>query len=570
MNHNNKSKDNNLENLENSKDFIREIISKDLNDGKYNRIITRFPPEPNGYMHIGHAKSAFVNFSIASENNGQCNLRFDDTNPSKEEEEFIHAFKKDLKWLGFDYGDKIYYSSDYFDQLYSYAIDLIKMGFAYVCDLNQKEIKEYRGTLTKKGKNSPFRDRAVDENLDLFEQMKNGEFENSSKILRAKIDMSSGNLNLRDPVLYRIMKIPHHRLGDKWCIYPTYDFAHGQSDSIENIIHSICTVEFEDHRPLYNWFIDKLGIYPSKQIEFARLNVSGTVMSKRQLSALVFSNKVNGWDDPRMPTISAMKRRGYTPEAILDFCKRTSITKRTNIVDLSLLEHCVREDLNRSAYRVMAVLNPIKVVIKNYPENQVEEIDALNNPEDASMNSRKVPFSRELYIEKEDFAEIPPPKFHRLTIGKEVRLRYAYIIRCIDVLKDEQGEVIEIHCEYDPDSRGGNPSDGRKVKGTIHWVSAVKLATAEIRLYEQLVSTEGINEENNIDNINLNPKSINILKKCPIEFSLKESRKETHYQFERLGYFILDSQDSQDGSLVFNRTVSLRDSWAKQNFPKQK
>jgi len=570
MNHNNKSKDNNLENLENSKDFIREIISKDLNDGKYNRIITRFPPEPNGYMHIGHAKSAFVNFSIASENNGQCNLRFDDTNPSKEEEEFIHAFKKDLKWLGFDYGDKIYYSSDYFDQLYSYAIDLIKMGFAYVCDLNQKEIKEYRGTLTKKGKNSPFRDRAVDENLDLFEQMKNGEFENSSKILRAKIDMSSGNLNLRDPVLYRIMKIPHHRLGDKWCIYPTYDFAHGQSDSIENITHSICTVEFEDHRPLYNWFIDKLGIYPSKQIEFARLNVSGTVMSKRQLSALVFSNKVNGWDDPRMPTISAMKRRGYTPEAILDFCKRTSITKRTNIVDLSLLEHCVREDLNRSAYRVMAVLNPIKVVIKNYPENQVEEIDALNNPEDASMNSRKVPFSRELYIEKEDFAEIPPPKFHRLTIGKEVRLRYAYIIRCIDVLKDEQGEVIEIHCEYDPDSRGGNPSDGRKVKGTIHWVSAVKLATAEIRLYEQLVSTEGINEENNIDNINLNPKSINILKKCPIEFSLKESRKETHYQFERLGYFILDSQDSQDGSLVFNRTVSLRDSWAKQNFPKQK
>ncbi len=556
---NNTNKDDNLENTE---DFIREIISKDLLEGKYNQIITRFPPEPNGYMHIGHAKSAFVNFSLASENNGKCNLRFDDTNPSKEEEEFIHAFEKDLKWLGFDYGHKAYYSSDYFDQLYSYAIKLIKLGLAYVCDLSQDEIREYRGTLTSKGKNSPFRDRAVEENLDLFDQMKKGRFENGSRVLRAKIDMSSGNLNLRDPVIYRIMKIKHHRTDYKWCIYPTYDFAHGQSDSLEKITHSICTVEFEDHRPLYNWFIDKLDIYPSKQIEFARLNLSGTVMSKRKLSELVVSNKVNGWDDPRMPTISGMRRRGYPSEAILDFCKRTSITKRKNVVDLSLLEHCVRENLNKSAYRVMAVLNPIKVVIKNYPDDLVEEIDALNNPEDLSAHSRKVPFSKEIYIERDDFAEIPPPKFYRLTIGKEVRLRYAYIIKCVDVIKNERGEVIEIHCEYDPNSRGGKSADGRKVKGTIHWVSALQSSTAEIRIYDKLISEEVI-DENDIDNIQLNPNSIKVLKNCPIEISLSKASEEVHYQFERLGYFILDSKDTKLEHLVFNRTVSLRDSWNK-------
>ena len=557
---NNTNKDDNLENTE---DFIREIISKDLLEGKYNQIITRFPPEPNGYMHIGHAKSAFVNFSLASENNGKCNLRFDDTNPSKEEEEFIHAFEKDLKWLGFDYGHKAYYSSDYFNQLYSYAIKLIKLGLAYVCDLSQDEIREYRGTLTSKGKNSPFRDRAVEENLDLFDQMKKGRFENGSRVLRAKIDMSSGNLNLRDPVIYRIMKIKHHRTDYKWCIYPTYDFAHGQSDSLEKITHSICTVEFEDHRPLYNWFIDKLNIYPSKQIEFARLNLSGTVMSKRKLSELVVSNKVNGWDDPRMPTISGMRRRGYPSEAILDFCKRTSITKRKNVVDLSLLEHCVRENLNKSAYRVMAVLNPIKVVIKNYPDDLVEEIDALNNPEDLSAHSRKVPFSKEIYIERDDFAEIPPPKFYRLTIGKEVRLRYAYIIKCVDVIKNERGEVIEIHCEYDPNSRGGKSADGRKVKGTIHWVSALQSSTAEIRIYDKLISEEVI-DENDIDNIQLNPNSIKVLKNCPIEISLSKASEEVHYQFERLGYFILDSKDTKLEHLVFNRTVSLRDSWNKQ------
>ncbi|MBN19207.1 MAG: glutamine--tRNA ligase [Chloroflexi bacterium] len=557
---NNTNKDDNLENTE---DFIREIISKDLLEGKYNQIITRFPPEPNGYMHIGHAKSAFVNFSLASENNGKCNLRFDDTNPSKEEEEFIHAFEKDLKWLGFDYGHKAYYSSDYFNQLYSYAIKLIKLGLAYVCDLSQDEIREYRGTLTSKGKNSPFRDRAVEENLDLFDQMKKGRFENGSRVLRAKIDMSSGNLNLRDPVIYRIMKIKHHRTDYKWCIYPTYDFAHGQSDSLEKITHSICTVEFEDHRPLYNWFIDKLDIYPSKQIEFARLNLSGTVMSKRKLSELVVSNKVNGWDDPRMPTISGMRRRGYPSEAILDFCKRTSITKRKNVVDLSLLEHCVRENLNKSAYRVMAVLNPIKVVIKNYPDDLVEEIDALNNPEDLSAHSRKVPFSKEIYIERDDFAEIPPPKFYRLTIGKEVRLRYAYIIKCVDVIKNERGEVIEIHCEYDPNSRGGKSADGRKVKGTIHWVSALQSSTAEIRIYDKLISEEVI-DENDIDNIQLNPNSIKVLKNCPIEISLSKASEEVHYQFERLGYFILDSKDTKLEHLVFNRTVSLRDSWNKQ------
>ena len=556
----NETKDNNLED---SQDFIRGIISKDLSDGKYDQIITRFPPEPNGYMHIGHAKSAFVNFSIASENNGKCNLRFDDTNPSKEEEEFIHAFEKDLNWLGFNYGDKVYYSSDYFDQLYDYAIKLIKMGFAYVCDLNQDEIREYRGTLTTKGRNSPFRDRTVEGNLDLFEQMKNGKFENGSRVLRAKIDMSSGNLNLRDPVIYRIMKILHHRTNDKWCIYPTYDFAHGQSDSLEKITHSICTVEFEDHRPLYNWFIEKLDIYPSKQIEFARLNVGGTVMSKRQLAELVLSNKVNGWDDPRMPTISGMRRRGYPAEAILDFCKRTSVTKRTNVVDLSLLEHCVRENLNKSAYRVMAVLNPIKVIIKNYSKDMVEEIDALNNPEDPEMGSRKVPFSREIYIEREDFAEIPPPKFHRLTIGKEVRLRYAYIIKCVDVVKNEKGEIVEVHCEYDQNSRGGKPADGRKVKGTIHWVSAVKSSTAKIRIYDQLITKEEIDEEN-VDNIKLNPYSIKVLENCPIELSLDKASEEVHYQFERLGYFILDLKDTKTGELVFNRTVSLRDSWAKQ------
>jgi len=558
---NNTNKD---DNLDNNQDFIREIISKDLSDGKYKRIITRFPPEPNGYMHIGHAKSAFVNFSIASENNGKCNLRFDDTNPSKEEEEFIHAFQNDLKWLGFDYGNKVHYSSDYFDQLYSYAVKLIEMRLAYVCDLNQDEIREYRGTLTTKGKNSPYRDRTIEENLDLFEQMKNGKFENGTRVLRAKIDMSSGNLNLRDPVIYRIMKITHHRTGDKWCIYPTYDFAHGQSDSLEKITHSICTVEFEDHRPLYNWFIDKLNIYPSRQIEFARLNISGTMMSKRQLSELVLSNMVNGWDDPRMPTISGMRRRGYPSEAILDFCKRTSITKRTNLVDLSLLEHCVRENLNKSAYRVMAVLDPIKVVIKNYSNDSLEEIDALNNPEDPAMGSRKVPFSREIYIEREDFAEIPPPKFHRLTIGKEVRLRYAYIVKCVDVIKDEKGEVIEIHCEYDENSRGGKPADGRKVRGTIHWVSALKSSRAEIRIYDKLISEKEFDEENS-DNMELNPNSIKVLKNCPIEISLENASEGIHYQFERLGYYILDSQDTKSGSLVFNRTVSLRDSWAKKS-----
>jgi glutaminyl-tRNA synthetase len=547
-------------------DFIRNIINEDIKNNKYGgRVHTRFPPEPNGYLHIGHAKSICLNFGIAAQYEGLCNLRFDDTNPTKEEDEYVKAIIKDVHWLGFDWKDRLYYASDYFDQMYDCATQLIQAGMAYVDDLNADEIREYRGTLTEPGQESPHRNRSVKENLDLFESMRAGEFDNGSRVLRAKIDMASPNLNMRDPVIYRILHAEHHRTGNKWCIYPMYDWAHGLEDSIEEITHSICTLEFEDHRPLYDWFLNQLGIYHPQQIEFARLNLTYTVMSKRKLLQLVEQGHVNGWDDPRMPTISGLRRRGYTPEAIRDFCERVGIAKTDSVIDIALLEHCIREDLNKRAPRVMCVMRPLRVVIDNYPEDQTEYLDAVNNPEDPNMGTRKIPFSRVLYIERDDFRENPPNKFFRLSPGREVRLRYAYLITCVSVVKDEvTGEIIEVHCTCDMASRGGNPPDGRKVKGTIHWVSVAHALETEIRIYDRLFSVENPGDIINNANLqdSLNPKSLETLTGY-VEPSVSSAAPESRYQFERLGYFCVDSKDSSTERMVFNRTISLRDSWAK-------
>ncbi len=546
-------------------DFIRDIIIEDLRTNKFGgRVHTRFPPEPNGYLHIGHAKSICLNFGIAEEFGGLCNLRFDDTNPLKEEVEYVESIKEDVRWLGFDWEDREYYASDYFEQLYEWAVELIKKGKAYVCDLSPEEIREYRGTLFEPGKESPYRNRSVEENLDLFERMRAGEFEEGSRTLRAKIDMASPNLNMRDPVMYRIIKAPHHRTGDKWCIYPTYDWAHGQCDAIEGITHSICTLEFEDHRPLYDWFLEQLGIHHPRQIEFARLNLSHTVLSKRKLRILVEKGYVNGWDDPRMPTLSGMRRRGYTPEAIREFCRRIGVARTNSIVDIALLEHCLRQDLNKRAPRRFGVLRPLRVVLVNYPEDLVEEMECINNPEDPSMGTRKVPFSRVLYIERDDFREDPPPKWFRLAPGREVRLRYAYLVTCVDVIKDENGEIIELHCTYDPETRGGWAPDGRKVRGTLHWVSAAHSLEAEVRLYDRLfLKANPLDVEEGEDfTANLNPNSLEILTSCRIEPSLADAKPGDIFQFERQGYFCVDP-DSTDEKLVFNRTVPLRDTWAK-------
>jgi glutaminyl-tRNA synthetase len=549
-----------------SGDFIREIISEDIKTNKFGgRVHTRFPPEPNGYLHIGHAKSISLNFGVAEEFGGLCNLRFDDTNPSKEDVEYVESIIEDIHWLGFDWGDRLFYASDYFDQLYEFAIRLVKKGMAYVDDLSADEIREYRGTLTEPGQDSPYRNRTVEENLDLFERMRAGEFEEGSRVLRAKIDMSSGNLNLRDPVIYRIVHEPHHRTGDKWCIYPMYDFAHGQCDSIERVTHSLCTLEFQDHRPLYDWFLNELDIYHSQQIEFARLNLSYTVLSKRKLLQLVKERIVNGWDDPRMPTLSGMRRRGYTPEAIRDFCDRIGVAKNDSIIDIALLEYCLRQDLNARAPRVMGVLDPLKVVIDNYPEDLVEEMDAINNPEDETMGTRKIPFSRIVYIERDDFREDPPKKYFRLAPGREVRLRYAYFITCVGFVKDEQtGEIVELHCTYDPATHGGDAPDGRKVKGTLHWVSAAHALPAEVRLYDRLFMKENPSgvEDGKDFRSNLNPDSLQTLTGCYVEPGLSGAKPGKIVQFERQGYFCVDP-DTQAGKLVFNRTVPLRDSWAK-------
>jgi glutaminyl-tRNA synthetase len=546
--------------------FIRDIITKDLKTGKYEgRVHTRFPPEPNGYLHIGHAKSICLNFGIAAEFRGFCNLRFDDTNPTKEEVEYVESIKEDVRWLGFDWDDRLYYASDYFERFYQYAMQLIKAGKAYVCDLRAEEIREYRGTLTEPGKESPYRNRSIEENLDLFGRMRTGEFAEGSRTLRAKIDMASGNINMRDPVMYRIIHAEHHRTGKKWCLYPMYDFAHCISDSIERITHSVCTLEFEDHRPLYDWFLDELKVYHPQQIEFARLNLSHTVLSKRKLIKLVEEGYVNGWDDPRMPTIAGLRRRGYTPGSIRNFCDRIGVAKRDSQVDIALLEHCLREDLNKKAPRVMAVLRPLRVVIDNYPEDKVEELEAINNPEDPSMGTRKVPFSRVLYIEQDDFREHPPKQFFRLAPGREVRLRYAYFIKCVGIVKDERtGEVLEVHCTYDPATRGGDAPDGRKVKATLHWVSASHALKAQVRLYEHLFTKpDPGDEEEGLDfKAYVNPHSLDILNSCRIEPGLAEAVPGSRYQFERQGYFCVDP-DSKADKLAFNKTVSLRDTWAK-------
>ena len=546
--------------------FIRTIVADDLETGKHHgRVHTRFPPEPNGYLHIGHAKSICLNFGLASEFAGRCNLRFDDTNPSKEDVEYVESIREDVRWLGFDWGDREYYASDYFDQLYRFAVQITKAGKAYVCDLNSDQMREYRGTLTEPGRNSPFRDRSIEENLDLFERMKAGEFPDGARTLRAKIDMASPNLNLRDPVMYRILHATHHRTADRWCIYPTYDFAHGQSDSIEGITHSICTLEFEDHRPLYDWFLDQLAIHHPQQIEFARLNLSHTVLSKRKLLQLVQQNHVAGWDDPRMPTLAGFRRRGYTPEAIRKFCERIGVAKRNSTVDIAMLEHCLREDLNKRAPRAMAVLRSIKVVIENYPAGQVENLEAVNNPEDPSSGTRLVPFSRIVYIEQDDFCEEPPKRFFRLSPGREVRLRYAYIIKCTDVVKDpETGEIRELRCTYDPETKSGSSQSNRKVKATIHWVSAEHAQQAEVRLYDQLFTKEDPDDvpEGGDWLTNVNPKSLEVLTDCRVEPILANAQIGELYQFERLGYFCVDSVDSTKRKPVFNRTVTLRDSWA--------
>jgi len=550
-----------------SLNFIEQIIVEDLKQGKNEgRVHTRFPPEPNGHLHIGHAKSICLNFSLAEKYDGSCNLRFDDTNPTKEEDEYVHAIKQDVRWLGFDWGEREYFASDYFAQLYDWAVDLVRKGKAYVCDLSPEETRAYRGTLTTPGKESPYRNRSVEENLDLFDRMRQGEFPDGSRTLRAKIDMASPNLNLRDPVMYRILHARHHRTGDRWCIYPMYDFTHGQSDSIERITHSICTLEFENHRPLYDWYLDQLEIYHPRQIEFARLNLSYTVMSKRLLLDLVRQKHVRGWDDPRMPTLCGLRRRGYTPESIRNFCASIGVAKFDGTIDIAVLENSVRADLNRRAPRVMGVLRPLKVVIENYPQDQTEPLDAVNNPEDPGAGMRKVPFSRVLYIERDDFREEPPKKFFRLAPGREVRLRYAFFVRCVDVVKDQQtGEVVELRCTYDPATLGGKAPDGRKVRGTIHWVSAEHAVRAEVRLYDHLFSKPDPMQvpEGGTYVDNLNPNSLEVLSECFVEPSLAGAGPGSRYQFERLGYFCVDAQDSTPQKPVFNRIVTLRDTWAK-------
>ena len=556
-----------MDDIKEKTDFIREAVREDLKKGKNGgKVHTRFPPEPNGYLHIGHAKSICLNFGLADEFSGKCNLRFDDTNPTKEESEYVESIKKDISWLGFDWGDREYYASDYFKELYEYAVFLIRKGKAFVCDLSADEIRQYRGTLKTPGKESPYRSRPVEENLKLFEEMKNSKYEDGSRVLRAKIDMSSPNLNMRDPIMYRILHETHHRTGDKWCIYPTYDWAHGQSDSIEDITHSICTLEFEDHRPLYNWFLEQLAIHRPRQIEFARLNLTYTIMSKRKLLELVKEKHVNGWDDPRMPTLSGIRRRGYTPEAIRNFCSQIGMAKADSNIDIAFLEHFVREDLNKKAPRVMGVINPLKVVIDNYPEGRFEELDAINNPEDLSAGKRKIPFSKILYIEKEDFMEDPPKKFYRLAPGREVRLRYAYFIKCNDVIKDKDGNITELHCTYDPETKGGDAPDGRKVRATLHWVSAEHSIKAEIRLYDRLflnenpLKTQGSGDYRD----NINPDSLKVVTDCMLEPSLAKAAPGDIYQFERLGYFSVDPDTAED-NIVFNRTSTLRDQWAKIN-----
>lgn len=547
--------------------FIKTIINEDLKTNKYEgRVHTRFPPEPNGYLHIGHAKSICLNFGLAMEYNGITNLRFDDTNPSKEDVEYVDSIQEDVHWLGFDWEDRMFYASNYFDKLYFYAEELIKLGKAFVCDLSAQEVKEYRGTLTQPGKESPYKSRTVEENLDLFRRMKAGEFPDGSKTLRAKIDMASPNINMRDPAIYRIKRARHHRTGDKWCIYPMYDYAHCMSDSFEGITHSICTLEFEDHRPLYDWFLNVLNLYHPQQIEFARLNITNTVLSKRKLLYLVTEGIVSGWDDPRMPTISGFRRKGYTPESIRNFAERIGVAKKESMVDMAVLEHCIREDLNKTAQRAMVVVNPLKVVITNCEDDFVDELDAINNPEDLSKGSRKVKFSKVIYIEKDDFMENPPKKFFRLAPGKEVRLRYAYFIKCNEVIKDANGEILELHCEFDPASRGGNSPDGRKVQGTIHWVSEKFHEEIPMRLYENLFTKENMNDigdnENFLDFIN--PNSLKEVKAYG-ETMLKNAQAGDKFQFERIGYFCADSKDSVPGKPVFNKTVGLKDSWSKLN-----
>ena len=552
-------------------DFIRSIIRDDLQSNKYDgRVVTRFPPEPNGYLHIGHAKAICLNFGVAAEHpGGVCHLRFDDTNPTREDTEYVHSIQEDVRWLGFDWGPHLYYASDYFDALYQFAEQLILDGKAYVDSLTADQIRDYRGTLTAPGWESPDRNRSIAESLDLFRRMRAGEFPDGAYVLRAKIDMASPNLNMRDPTIYRIRRAEHHRTGDKWCIYPMYDYAHALSDSLERITHSLCTLEFEDHRPLYDWTLAELGVYRSQQIEFARLNLSNTVMSKRRLLQLVQGGYVSGWDDPRMPTLSGLRRRGYTPESIRDFCDRIGIAKRDSVTDLALLEHCLRDDLNRRAPRAMAVLRPLKVIITNYPEGQTHWIDAVNNPEDAAMGSRQVPFTRELYIERDDFRENPPPRFYRLSPGREVRLRYACYITCQEVVKDPAtGEIVELHCTYDPESVGGSTPDGRRVRGTLHWVSAPHSKTAEIRLYDRLLldtdELEGDDETDRRDFIaHLNPNSLETLTDCRIEPALADAAPGSHWQFERQGYFCADPSDSRPDAPVFNRTTPLRDTWAR-------
>jgi len=552
---------------EKTPNFIRDIIVEEIASGKCKKVVTRFPPEPNGYLHIGHAKAISIDFGLAKEFGGECHLRYDDTNPSKEEQEYIDSIQEDVKWLGHDWGTHLYFASDYFDKMYEWAIYLIKAGKAYVCDLTADQLREYRGTLTQPGKESPYRNRSVEENLDLFDRMSKGEFPDGSHTLRAKIDMASPNINFRDPAMYRILKVPHHRQGAKWNIYPMYDWAHGLEDSIEGVTHSLCSLEFEDHRPLYNWFLDNAPVpcHP-RQIEFARLNLTYTVMSKRKLLQLVQEGIVSGWDDPRMPTISGLRRRGYTPESIRNFCDRIGVAKRDSMVEVALLEHCVREDLNKRAPRAMAVLNPLKVIIDNYPENQVDKLDAINNPEDPSTGSRKVPFTKELYIEKEDFKEEAPKKFFRLSVGREVRLRYAYFITCTSVVKDPAtGEVTEVHCTYDPATRGGSAPDGRSPKSTMHWVSVPESVSAEIRLYDYLLTKEDPNDvPEGLDFKSIiNPDSLLVIKNARVEPSLAQIKPSAHVQFERVGYFCADILDCKSDKLVFNRTVSLKDTWAK-------
>ena len=549
-----------------SLDFLRAILEDDLKTGRFQgRVQTRFPPEPNGYLHIGHAKAICLDFGLAEEYGGLCNMRFDDTNPTKEEREYMVSILEDVRWLGFDWGERLFHASDYFEQLYEFARQLIRDGKAYVDSLSAAQIREYRGTLTEPGRNSPYRDRTVEENLDLFERMRNGEFPNGAHVLRARIDMASGNLNLRDPVMYRILHASHPRTGDEWCIYPTYDFAHGQSDSIERVTHSICTLEFEDHRPLYDWYLENLDIYRSQQIEFARLNITKTILSKRKLSRLVKEGHVSGWNDPRMPTLSGMRRRGYTPEAIRNFCARVGVSKKDSIVEAQMLEHSLRQHLNQTSPRVMGVLRPLRVVIENYPADQVEELTAINNPECPEAGVRKVPFSRVLYLEREDFMEDPPRRFFRLAPGREVRLRYAYFITCVGVVKDDEGRVVELRCTYDPATRGGDAPDGRRVKATLHWVSAAHAVNAQVRLYDSLFTRDNPDDtEAGSDFIsNLNPDSLKVLEDCKLEPSLTGAQGGQRVQFERLGYFCVDSEDSSPGRLVFNRTVTLRDAWAK-------